>query len=339
MNYSDEIWYNRNELLSHNGLFNFTIGGRGVGKTFNYKEWAITSKQQTVWVRRYAEDIKALVADNGNKFCSDLFNAGKLDENIQYYVMDNILYVNDEPKVYFVALSTARRLKSQSFPLVDKIIFDEFLEEDTRTSAYLKNEVELFLGLYETINRLRTGEDGRKDVRVFFLGNLSSFVNPYFSFWHITPFEKRFKKFKDGLIVVENYSNEKFKEIKNATPFGKLISGTKFSQFAIDNVAWRDDYAFVKKRDNECYNTFNLRYNNAKIGVWIGRDGLYCSFDNNPEQRTYALKYETQENERMLSKKNYPMTLIIKAYESNKLFFENITIKQYVFELMQSVTG
>lgn len=337
MSSNEDIWYNRSELLTHNGLFNFTIGGRGVGKTFNYKEWAINSNKQTVWVRRYAEDIKALVADNGNKFCSDLINAGKMDINTQYYVCDNILYVNEEPKVYFVALSTARRLKSQSFPLVDKIIFDEFLEEDTRTSAYLKNEVELFLGLYETINRLRTGEDGRKDVRVFFLGNLSSFVNPYFSFWHITPFEKRFKKFKDGLIVVENYSNDAFKELKINTPFGRLIAGTKFSQFAVDNIAWRDDYAFVKKRTDDANNLFNLRYNNTLIGVWVNNEALYCSFDNNPQLRTYALKYETQENEKILSKRDFPMSFIIKAYESNRLYFENITIKQYVFELMQSV--
>lgn len=337
MSSNEDIWYNRSELLTHNGLFNFTIGGRGVGKTFNYKEWAINSNRQTVWVRRYAEDIKALIADNGNKFCSDLINAGKMDENIQYYVCDNILYINEEPKIYFVALSTARRLKSQSFPLVDKIIFDEFLEEETRTSAYLKNEVELFLGLYETINRLRTGEDGRKDVRVFFLGNLSSFVNPYFSFWHITPFEKRFKKFKDGLIVVENYSNDAFKELKINTPFGRLIAGTKFSQFAVDNIAWRDDYAFVKKRSTESNNLFNLRYNNSLIGVWVDNEALYCSFDNNPQLRTYALKYETQENEKILSKRDFPMSFIIKAYESNRLYFENITIKQYVFELMQSV--
>lgn len=336
MSYED-IWYSRQELLSHNGLFNFTIGGRGVGKTFNYKEWAINSKNQTVWVRRYAEDIKALVADNGSKFCSDLINAGKLDEETNFCVADNILYVEDEAKIFFVALSTARRLKSQSFPKVDKIIFDEFLEEENKTTSYLKNEVDLFLGLYETVNRLRLGDDGRKDVRAFFLGNLSSFVNPYFSFWHITPFEKRFKKFKDGLIVVENYSNDKFKELKNNTPFGKLIAGTKFSQFAVDNVAWRDDYAFVKKRGQSGCNMFNIRYNNTLIGVWVEEDGLYCSFDANPEVRTYALKYETQEKERLLSKKTFPMSYITKAYETNKLFFDNITVKQYVFELMQSV--
>lgn len=335
----NDIWYNRSEVLSHNGLFNFTLGGRGVGKTFSFKEWAVTSPNQTVWVRRYVEDIKSLMLDNGNKFMMDLINEGKVPEDTQYYINENILYINDEAKVYFVGLSTARRLKSQSFPKVDKIIFDEFLEEDSRTSAYLKDEVNLFLGLYETVNRLRLGNDGRKDVRVFFLANKSSFVNPYFSYWHITPFEKRFKKFKDGLIVVENYINEEFKKIKEQTPFGKLIAGTEFGKFAIDNIAWHDDYAFVKKRSPKAQHRCNIRYNDTVIGIWIDTDGIYCSFDNNKEAPTFALRYEVKEEEYLLSKKGYPMDNMIGAYECNMLKFENITIKQYIFELMQSVSG
>lgn len=333
------IWYNRSELLSHNGLFNFTLGARGTGKTFDFKLWACTSTNQTIWVRRYVEDIKSLIADNGNKFVMDLINEGKLPEDLDYYVDGTTMYIDGEPKIIFVGLSTARRLKSQSFPKVDKIIFDEFLEEETRTSAYLKDEVNLFLGLYETINRLRTGEDGRKDVRVFFLANKTSFVNPYFSFWHITPFEKRFKKFKDGLIVVENYQNEEFVKAKKQTKFGQLIEGTQFGKFAIDNIAWHDDYAFVRKRSDKARAECNIKYMDTTIGLWIDVDGLYCSFDHNPELQTYALRYETKDGEIILSKKYYPMNVIIHAYENNMLRFDNITIKQYIFELMQSVTG
>lgn len=333
----DDIYYNKGELVSRNGLFNFVLGGRGVGKTFDFKKWAVTSDKQTVWVRRYVEDIKSLTADNGNKFLSDLFTAGKIPQDTQYYMDNNILYIDDEPKIYFVGLSTARRLKSQSFPLVDKIIFDEFLEEEIRTSAYLKDEVNLFLGLYETVNRLRTGDDGRKDVRVFFLANKSSFVNPYFSFWHITPFEKRFKTFKDGLIVVENYQNEEFRNLKVNTPFGKLIAGSDFSKFAIDNIAWHDDNAFVKKRSPKAQLQCNLKYNNTMMGYWLDVDGIVISFDCNPEVQTYGLRYETNDDEIIMSKKFFPMATILRAYESNMLFFENITIKQYVFELLQSV--
>lgn len=332
-----EIWYNRTELLSHNGLFNFTLGARGTGKTFNFKLWACTSPNQTIWVRRYVEDIKSLLADNGNKFVLDLINEGYLPEDLDYYIEGNTLYIDGLAKVIFVGLSTARRLKSQSFPKVDKIIFDEFLEEETRTSAYLKDEVNLFLGLYETVNRLRTGEDGRKDVRVFFLANKTSFVNPYFSFWHITPFAKRFKKFKDGLIVVENYENEAFKDLKKKTKFGQLIEGTSFSKFAIDNIAWHDDYAFIKKRGAKAKNECNIKYMDTIIGLWLDDDGLYCSFDFNPELQIYALRYETKDDEIILNKNYYPMAMILKAYETNMLKFENITIKQYIFELMQSV--
>ena len=37
------IWYDRGPLCSYNGLFNFALGARGTGKTFNYKCWAMKS--------------------------------------------------------------------------------------------------------------------------------------------------------------------------------------------------------------------------------------------------------------------------------------------------------
>ena len=51
----------------------------------------------------------------------------------------------------------------------------------------------------------------------------------------------------------------------------------------------------------------------------------------------FGLEYEIKEDEEILNKKFYPMSTILLAYESNMLRFDNITIKQYIFELMQSV--
>ena len=79
-------------------------------------------------------------------------------------------------------------------------------------------------------------------------------------------------------------------------------------------------------------------YNNTTIGLWLDIDGIYCSFDNNPEAPTFALRFEQKEGQHLLLKKDFPMVNIMKAYECNMLKFESITIKQYVYELMQSVT-
>ena len=79
-------------------------------------------------------------------------------------------------------------------------VFDEFIETK-KGRNYLQNEVEMFLDLIETVNRLRID---RPEVRVYLLANKVTFVNPYFTYFNIKPFTGRFKKYKNGLIVVEN---------------------------------------------------------------------------------------------------------------------------------------
>lgn len=316
------LFYDKTPCLSYNSLFNFVLGGRGVGKTFSFKEWAIKSDYQTVWVRRYREDIEKLTM--GNKFISDLIAEGKLD-GLDIKLDNNVLWVNGEEKVFFIPLSTARRVKSQSFAGVDKIIFDELLEE-TRTK-YLKDEVNLFLNLYETVARLR-------EVRVFFLSNKATFVNPYFTFWGITPFTQRFKKFGSD-ILVENYQNKEFSDYKKNTRFGKLIAGSRFADYIIDNECWLDDNAFIKKRETDSKFKANIRYNGVMIGLWLGHNGFYCTKEINKDYRTYTPRYEMVEGDYPLDTKYEPFTWLSYAYDNGKLYFSDNIVKQTVFNILQ----
>ena len=84
------------------------------------------------------------------------------------------VYVDKKLAGYGFAISNAVVLKSSTFPLVDKIIFDEFII-DKGNITYLSNEVDKFLETYETIARMR-------NVKVYFLGNAISIANPYFDY-------------------------------------------------------------------------------------------------------------------------------------------------------------
>ena len=87
------------------------------------------------------------------------------------FISDNQVLINSgsfftiDEKIcgYGITLSTAQQFKSSNFPNVKYIIFDEFILEDGQ-GHYLKNEVDIFLGLIESIARLR-------DVKVILLGN------------------------------------------------------------------------------------------------------------------------------------------------------------------------
>ena len=65
----------------------------------------------------------------------------------------NVLYCDREIMGYGIPLSTATILKSQAFPGVREIVFDEFIIDNTRTYHYLPDEVRKFQDAYETIAR------------------------------------------------------------------------------------------------------------------------------------------------------------------------------------------
>ena len=56
------MYYSRNDILSYNALFNFVVGERGTGKTYQFKDWAISDfinkRNQFVYVRRYKTEFK-----------------------------------------------------------------------------------------------------------------------------------------------------------------------------------------------------------------------------------------------------------------------------------------
>ena len=327
------IWYDRGPLCSYNGLFNFALGARGTGKTFNYKCWAMKSDKPFMWIRRLQEDIDDLLANGANKFTKDLYMEGILSPEDEVKLDGRTLYVNDMPKIYFVALSLSARKKSQSYGDVDIMVFDEVFE-GIGNKKYLKDEVTMFFDLYETVNRLRI--DGRPEVRVFFLSNKTTFTNPYFAYFNIQPFEGRFKTFANGLIVVENYKNEEFAKRKRETKFGQLISQTKYGKYAIENEVWLDDNAFIEDAPNKAKPIVEIHYKEQYISVWNGLNGkIYCDGRRSSGMK-FGVKYECTDDEFALTLGKYPLKQMKELFEAGKLRFDNNITKSIVFTLLQT---
>ena len=235
------MWYDYSKALSYNAMFNFIIGERGVGKTFGAKKYAINrflkKGEQFVYLRRYKTELKESCGDTGKFF-------GAIQEYFpdhEFSVHGHTLKCGKRTMGYALALSVANILKSTSFNKVGTIIFDEFIL-DKGSYHYLQNEVEQLLDIVETVARLR-------DIRVFFLGNAISITNPYFTYFNLTlPYKSDIKTFKDGLILVNYIKNIEYREMKHQTRFGKLIAGTDYAKYAIDNEFLRDSKTFIKKK-------------------------------------------------------------------------------------------
>ncbi len=84
-------------------------------------------------------------------------------------------------------MSGVTRYKSVNMSDYNYIIFDEFLPEDDNYLKSSKNyhyEVNQILNLFQSVARGR-GKAFREDVKVFFLANDVSVLNPYFDFFKI----------------------------------------------------------------------------------------------------------------------------------------------------------
>lgn len=332
----NDIYYNYDKLFSFPFLLAFVIGERGCGKTFGSKvavlKKFLKSGEQFIYLRRYKTELDTALAT----FWNDLTDNGyfkDLELKVKKTKMLTQFTCNGKVCGYAVPLSTANILKSTAFPKVKTIIFDEFLLDSTGgTYRYLKNEVTMMLDVIETVGRLR-------DIQVLFLGNALSITNPYFAYFNLDlPYNSEFRTFKDGAIVVNYIRNLKYREAKKASKFGKLIEGTDYGRYAIDNEMLRDNKHFLEKKPPGAVFWGVLVINGNNIGMWQAANGhLYLSnkYDPNTVHR-FACDFNdhTESTIFLNARENYYLRLCVRAYKQGILMFENQKIKNDVVPLL-----
>ena len=326
------IFYNPEKILSYNALLNIIIGERGVGKTYSFKTFAVkrflNKGKQFAYIRRYDTDLEESVGNtNDNKFFEQI---RKEFPNSEFKITKSKkvrrLYIDGKICGYALPLSSADSLKSSSYENVDIIIYDEFMLKEGSTQHYLRNEPEIILDLIETIGRLR-------DIRVFCLGNAISSTSPLMYYFDVSlPYNSDIKLFKDGTIAIEYIKNEKYREVKKASRFGKLIDGTKYGKYAIDNEFLTDSKAFIHKKDKNAKFYFILYVNGKQYGVWrdFKNQVIYISNDIDPSCPIKFAINESDHNESTVFAKvrsNFWFKQIINHYRLARLCFENQAIK------------
>lgn len=265
------IFYDIYQTLSYNCLFNFVVGNRGGGKTYGFKLWAIRSFLKTgaqfAYVRRYSKEFKKI-----SKFFDDI--KGEFPEHT-LEVKGMNFYIDKQLAGVAIPLATAKIEKSVPMPLIDKICFDEFIL-DKGVYHYLPDEVTSFLELYSTIARLR-------DVSVFFMSNAITITNPYFIYFDLTlPYGKTIAR--KGDMLLELVQKKEFIETVKQTRFGKMIEGTAYGDYAIENQFLRDNKNFIEKKSGKVSFYFAFTFNDKDYGVWVDyRAGkMYVSEDVDP---------------------------------------------------------
>ncbi len=340
-----DIYWSAARTLSYNCLFNFIIGMRGGGKTYGSLKHAIRdfekNGRQFMYIRRYQTELDKLTKERGGR----LFKAVEKEfPNLDLKAESNTLYMKkrDEKEWrimgYAQPLTTASVLKSDAFPNVWLMVFDEFIIDTSGSYHYLRDEVTKFLDLYETVARGR-------DVKVLFLSNAVSITNPYFDFFHLDkPYNGDIQRFgKSKEILVQNFVSTLLQETKKESRFGSIIQGTEYAEFAYDNEWLLDNNDFIEKKNKNCYYMFTLLYKSNEIGVWYDPNNwLYYISDNVDKSngKIYSTTNDDHKPNVMLfayAKKIAWLKKLIDHYQAGAVRYESIKLKNWFRDIMRMV--
>ena len=335
----DKRYYNKDRLFSYNAFLNFSISERGLGKTTSAKMWCVddfkANGKRFVWIRRYNSE---LVGDRKTKTEGCIKDFFKKIQ--QYYPNDkletrgNRAYINGKDAGVFVPLSLSQSMKSVDFPDVNKIIFDEFIIQKNKALTYLNNEVVLFLDFLSTVFRPMEGQEKQT---VWLMANAITFANDYFFYFNIKPFRQKYYHDKKRGIVVEQCKNEAYREAVRQTSFGKLIAGTKYETYAIDNEYLLDSKDFIGKKSPVAQFQFNVAYDGQKWGVYADLYNVYITWRTEPTQPFYTFTNKDHTLNTILLKtaKDTKFEMVIKSYQLGLVKCENIMIKNKFVDFMK----
>lgn len=325
-------WYSYNRLLSYNIFMNMVMSPRGNGKSYGAKKIIIENylknRKQSVYVRRTKTELDGMK----DKYWDDIaMNYPDLEFSVKGYQG----FINGDLVLHFIPLSTSSQRKSDAFPHVTHMFFDEYVITKTGHTHYLRNEMVLLLDLIETVFRKRT------DSKVILMSNAVSYVNPLFDYYGIEPNPKlRFQRFHNKSILLELFTDSVFIQEKLETPFGKLIANTPYGNYAINNEVLEDTKDFLRRKKGVGYWCYMCEIKTLKypVACWIDSvtKDVYIDdkIDSHNDTRFTILVEDSEEG--YLNIKNYrhqyPLKTIRQAFNEGKLFYKNQSIKKHVGE-------
>lgn len=337
-------YYDSHDLMTRNAMFNFVVGGRGTGKTFDSKRYRIRhflkTGRQFIYLRRYKTEL-----EDKDTFFGDIIREGyfpgyefKVD-GMRGYVRSAVpedTKPEDAPPwrlmCFFVTLSTALTKKSVPYPLVDFIIFDEFII-DKGNLHYLPDELKQFQDFYNTVDRF---EDR---VKVMFLANAVSIMNPYFIGLNLHPRKgARFTKAANGYIMIEMVSSDRFRAFVDSTRFGQMIKGTSYYDYAVSNTFHDDSDVMVKQKSDAALFRWAFSFDGREIGIWTDfQEGVYyvCA-KVPPNAMCFVLTKDDMQPNLMMVEKSSPVLRVLKRYYMyGCVYFDSAQTRGFFNELLE----
>lgn len=280
--YPDWIWkrlahYDEESKEYVGGAFGVIEGNRFGGKSVGVGVYALEEFFKTghkcVYTTRYKDDIedsKVLPLESfwkkGWRFInSDKIRIPDIDDHVLTFKKHHA-YIDGELFCYPASLSMSGKSKNGDYENVHKIIFDEYVAEN---SNELLNEVESIYRLYDTIARGR--EDALQTTSMIFISNC---ITKASSLKHDLGIDllcredtKRLDRSEEFGWCYEKVYNEAVTEKYNQSPIAKAQRcgdiGRAYAGYAQNNE-FKDNDSFIDKKapSGKGLYLYNVTYNN-----------------------------------------------------------------------------
>lgn len=239
------------------------IGGRGIGKTYStldmlyeYRMFHVKQGNETgkfIYVRNTDKQLLKCRSDLGNPFKAWNLDHGR---SVQFVPCDDDFLIvekngNDTIDLgYAFSLSTCQNIRGTSFPDVDFVVLDEFIQKRKLTYPQFEN----FIDLYETVNRNRE-LFGEPPVKAVLLSNSQHLGNDILDGFNLIQKIEKIKREKgSGSFHVKQLycsilpDDNEITNAKRNTAMMNIIDGTKIASEFLDNDFSHDSFYNIARR-------------------------------------------------------------------------------------------
>lgn len=255
-------------ILPYQRPFNFITGIRGMGKTYSTQKWllkqALTKGRETGYITRTIREQ----SNNGLLHAWEKVLKREYPA-VEYTIEDGCLVCDGKICVRPLALSQAIKLKKISYPNIYYFLFDEY-QIEKGTGEYLRgfNEPVLFITIYHTIDR----EENR--VKCFFMGNNTSYYNPYHMYPVFglpkDPRELSKKKIWTNKVTLFEGAepSAELLEAKSSNLFIQSLEGTRYGDYASHGKYLDDEYTNLSTVDPNARQIAIVRSEGENFGLY-----------------------------------------------------------------------
>lgn len=290
--YTEKGWLDVEAINAMKYPFIFVYGGRGIGKTFGEGDIiANTGRGRTLFLRRTKTEYDIITSKEMNTFSDYNVETG---HNLQFETQKGFSTITDngEDVGLCAALSTFSNLRGGGFEQfgIDYLLYDEFIPE--RHKSKIRNESDVLLNIYETINRNRELK-GREPLKMRCFANSNDIRNPIFIGLNlVTMAEKMLKRDAEMQIDTErgialiDCRKSPISKRKAETALYRLSRGSEFFNMAINNEFNSGLFPSVHRRLVEYRPLVNV----GEVGIYCHKSSgkIYVCAAKNPTVQSFA---------------------------------------------------